>query len=769
MATTPHVPRPFAAARQIAPTGRRLTMLTYLGVALIALLPRVLDLGGFVTIDEINAWLPRSERFLAALAAGDFGATAQSAHPGVTTMWLGAGGLLLHRLLDGWGLIDPADFATRLALLQLPLALANTAAVLVGYALLRRLLAAPVALIAAVLWACDPFVVGFSRLLHVDGLMTSFSAISVLAACAYWLRPEVSGRTSDARAIWLLLLSGACAGLAVLSKSPAAVLAPTVAGIAALAAWNDSRARRAEPSATGESDRRPPSHAAEAPPGPRAWERGPGGAGQGAPPGVTGRPAANPAEQPEPFSAPAGIRAGGERKSAPWRRALIALLIWGAAAALTALLAWPAIWADPARAIDRLTAGVTEEGGEPHQSGNFFLGQVVEAPGLAYYPVAMALRLTPWGLIGLALLAIFWRRVAPAQRPALAAMAWFVLLLTLELSLFPKKFDRYLVPAFPGLAVLAAAGWWAVAAGWRGRPVRPARPGSRIGRARSLYRLPFAFCLLIALAVGNVAWWHPYGLIAYNQLLGGTPRAAQMVRMGWGEGMRQVADWLNRQPDRAEVATASTTVATLRPYLAPGVGAELPPRSGDLPEQVGYAVVYLRSLQDGNLGAALGRLVAYERPVYTVLLKGVPYAQIYQVPPAPDLERTASFGDSIALRGYELRSSGGDTLDLTLFWRTEMIPPNVSLFAHLIDETGRKASQIDLPALTAGWEGSRYYRTSLTLPLPDGLPPGEYDLLIGFYQPDTFQRLSLGAGQAADPRIDGQDALLLRRFALPMR
>lgn len=708
MATTPHVPRSLAVDRQPTATGRRLALLAYLGVALIALLPRVLDLGGFVTIDEINAWLPRSERFLAALAAGDLGATAQSAHPGITTTWLGASGILLHRLLAAWGLIDPADFATRLAILQLPLALVNAAAVLAGYALLRRLLAAPIALLAAVLWACDPFVVGFSRLLHVDGLMASFSALSVLAACVYWLRSE--GRRQHSG---ILLLSGACAGLAVLSKSPAVVLVPTIAGIATWAAWR----------------------------------------GAGAP--------------------------------HPWRRALIDLLIWGAAAALTALLAWPALWADPARAIDRLTAGVTEEGGEPHQSGNFFLGQVVEAPGPAYYPVAIALRLTPWGLIGLALLAVFWRRIAPAQRPTLAALAWFVLLLTLELSLFPKKFDRYLVPAFPGLAVLAAAGWWAaigalhsrslIGGGWRmaGSTDADRHPpfatGADPGAARPFYLLPFTFGLLAILAVGNVAWWHPYGLIAYNQLLGGAPRAAQAVRMGWGEGMRQVADWLNRQPDRAEVATASTTVATLRPYLAPGVGAELPPRSGDLPEQVGYVVIYLRSLQDGNLEPALARLVAERRPAHTVVLEGVPYAQIYQVPPVPDLELTASFGDSIALRGYDLRRSDGNTLALTLFWRTEAIPPNVSLFAHLIDETGRKAGQIDLPAVTAGWEGQRYYRTGISLPLPEGLPPGAYDLLIGFYQPDTFQRLPLGAGQAADPAIDGPDALLLGRFDLPMR
>ncbi|NJO85271.1 MAG: hypothetical protein HC828_22685 [Blastochloris sp.] len=49
-------------------------------LALVALLPRLLDLGGFVTLDEINFWMGRAERFLNALQTGDFAATAISTH-----------------------------------------------------------------------------------------------------------------------------------------------------------------------------------------------------------------------------------------------------------------------------------------------------------------------------------------------------------------------------------------------------------------------------------------------------------------------------------------------------------------------------------------------------------------------------------------------------------------------------------------------------------------------------------------------------------------
>ncbi len=73
--------------------------LSYLAIGLVALLPRVLNLGTFLTGDEANFWLRRSEIFWRALATGDFAATAISTHPGVTTMWLGGLGLRLQDAL----------------------------------------------------------------------------------------------------------------------------------------------------------------------------------------------------------------------------------------------------------------------------------------------------------------------------------------------------------------------------------------------------------------------------------------------------------------------------------------------------------------------------------------------------------------------------------------------------------------------------------------------------------------------------------------------
>src|SRR3989344_4181731 len=56
-------------------------------VLMVALLPRVLDLGLFLTADEKN-WMERSHAFLAAFLDGRFNDMLQTTHPGVTLLWV---------------------------------------------------------------------------------------------------------------------------------------------------------------------------------------------------------------------------------------------------------------------------------------------------------------------------------------------------------------------------------------------------------------------------------------------------------------------------------------------------------------------------------------------------------------------------------------------------------------------------------------------------------------------------------------------------------
>jgi hypothetical protein len=199
-----------------------------LGVFLALRLP---GLGRGITIDEVY-WLNRSALFTQAISAGDWDATVLSGHPGVTTMWAGTLGIRATvRDIERLNLETISDFHLRHALRQrginpveviaagrLFVVLLNAAAFTAIWVYGRRLFGWQAAGLALALLALDPFVAGHQRLLHQDGLMTSFCLPSLLAFAAF----VKSGRGRDAA------VSGAAAGLAWLTKSPTLVLAPVI-------------------------------------------------------------------------------------------------------------------------------------------------------------------------------------------------------------------------------------------------------------------------------------------------------------------------------------------------------------------------------------------------------------------------------------------------------------------------------------------------------------------------------------------------------------
>jgi 4-amino-4-deoxy-L-arabinose transferase-like glycosyltransferase len=652
--------------------GRALVAFVLVGV--VALLPRVLDLGGFITHDEAEFWLDRSETFLEALQAGDYAATAISTHPGVTTMWLGSAGIVLRRALLAWGLVDAMPFPLLLALMRLPATLVHVVGVLAGYALLRRMLPAAVALLAALLWATDPFIIAYSRVLHTDALLATFLTLSLLAACIYWHHGRQGG---------MLLLSAVCGALAVLSKSPGLIVLPMVA---VMALW------------------------------------------------------------------------GADMRRAPLA-VLRPLLAWGAAFVVALVVVWPAVWANPARVYELLTIGVGVEASIPHMTGNFFLGQREEVPGPLYYPAAVLLRLTPWTLAGLLLLPWGWReaRSLPATRRDLLVLVGFALLFVLAMSVFPKKFNRYLVPIFPALDVLAAVGLL-----WGGARLAQAWRAGAQARQRVTSAVVGGVALL---GVANAAWWHPYSIAAFNQALGGARAGAFMFSVGWGEGFGQVADWLNQQPDITDVLTVSRMISSLNPYLREGAQAFFP-SEGELRDNAGYLVVYISEVQGGPPLPPSDQFYGQVPPLHVVTIHGVDYAWIYQTPPPAAQPQPARFGEHIRLYGFaqEAVPPGERVPELTLFWQAQApVATDYWLFARVLGPDGQTYAQLDLPYAMSTWEPGRYVPTHLPLTLPPDAPPGTYRVVVGLYDPASGERLPLEAASPADPAQSGPHALLLTR------
>ena len=130
---------------------------------------------------------------------------------------------------------------------------------------------------------------------------------------------------------------------------------------------------------------------------------------------------------------------------------------------------------------------------------------------------------------------------------------------------------------------------------------------------------------------------------------------------------------------------------------------------------------------------------------------------LYFFPSQPLAERAeeAIFGEGIALKGYGMMEQvkPGDVLAVNLRWRAiAPLPVDYHLFVHLVDQEGRLWAQQDSPKSTSRWQPGEEIEERPAVLLPRDIPPGQYQIVVGFYLLETGQRLKLA---------DGQDSLRL--------
>ncbi len=134
------------------------------------------------------------------------------------------------------------------------------------------------------------------------------------------------------------------------------------------------------------------------------------------------------------------------------------------------------------------------------------------------------------------------------------------------------------------------------------------------------------------------------------------------------------------------------------------------------------------------------RLVRFLSPVKGMLLS-----------PAADVR----LGDRVALAGVAMGPvslAPGDGLRITAGWvALRPLETDYVVFVHLLDAEGRLRAQRDSPPLggyrpTTTWAPGEPVEDHLGVALPADLPPGEYTLILGMYDPATGRRLSVSGG-----------------------
>ncbi|RME48452.1 MAG: phospholipid carrier-dependent glycosyltransferase, partial [Caldilineae bacterium] len=391
------------------------------------------------------------------------------------------------------------------------------------------------------------------------------------------------------------------------------------------------------------------------------------------------------------------------RRGWPARRWLVSLALWGATAYAVVVLVWPAAWVAPLRQPFAVVQNAFRSATRPVEPAALAPDAEDERAanlGVWYYAVNGAFKLSVPVSVGLALGAAAAFRRRRGWRGWLESdafwLAAFVLLFAIFMTLGGKRSNRYILPAFPPLAFLAAMGWRRLEARFSNRRI-----------------LPVAVTLL---ALATLLPYAPYYFPYTNPLLGGPLTAPRLIKIGWGEGMDRVGAWLNQQPDAAAAVAGADYASTLAPFFA---GRVVSPDAANLD----YVVSYIKQRQAGSPPPPVLRYYnAVAGPLAVIRLAGMEYARIY---PGPAVRLAETSGPVYAFRPHAIFAPIGGDWTLDLLWPVSP-PEEVSLGLEGANGAWQVASGGRII-----YNGEGLAVTRHTLSLPAGLPPGDYTLRAG--------------------------------------
>ena len=187
------------------------------------LLSRLPSLGNDIFNTDVWKWKQRIYDFGSGVFYLDFAKTIQKYHPGVVLMWIGTIAVKIYNLyykVFFRGLPQDNNITTvfELHFLQKLLIVFVIGIVLaITFYALRKIFGFRYAILAIIFISLEPFYIALTRVVHLEGLMTTFMLASFV-----WLYYFLQDTTKNKR----LYLSAIFSGLAVLTKSSSLFLVP---------------------------------------------------------------------------------------------------------------------------------------------------------------------------------------------------------------------------------------------------------------------------------------------------------------------------------------------------------------------------------------------------------------------------------------------------------------------------------------------------------------------------------------------------------------
>jgi 4-amino-4-deoxy-L-arabinose transferase-like glycosyltransferase len=703
---------------------RWLPLVVPVTVFLVALLPRLLSLRVFITADEDDQ-IMFATHFLKSALQGNWSGALVLGYPGIPTLILGAIGVAARYLFHytGWLPLPwvTADFMTTLEQVTARFGVFSHPLDFLGWVRTPLALAAALSILGIYLLARQ---LVEERLALVGTLILAFDPfilahsriIHVDAPLSYFMFLSFLAFLLYLRqGGWRrLLLSGLFGGLAVLSKTPAVLLGPILVATGLVYTL---------------------------------------------------------------FSPPAVAR------SERWKRLATALIIWGVIAVAAVFIFWPSMWSRPLFIIQALIRNVTSVNSGFHPTTGIFWEEQQTDKNPFYYLRVIPFHLTPLSTFGIVAglfliptaLFVYWRKAnnwLTDILPLALSLIGYVTIFMMPVSAIARRGDRYILPTFFALDLLAALGLW-------GLMLLAQRYFNTI---KSAFRLAPAYLLGGALAVQILLTllYHPYYLAYYNPALQGAEIAPRSLNVGWGEGLDQAARYLNELHPQEPSQVAAWYSAQFAPYY---LGSTIDLSNQEAALTADYAVFYINQVQRGFPSGEILNYFRQREPLHVVELGGIEYAWIYKGPiigQKPETNFTvpveAVLGGGAKLYGVDIpvteapanRFAGShqkhndapylgygeklEGLPVTLYWETVgAIQTNhgkTNVYIRLMDEQGNTWGQVDRLILaglwrTNSWHPGYYLRDEYKLPIEPGTPAGQYHLEVGLYDFETGQNYGI--------------------------
>ena len=402
-------------------------------------------------------------------------------------------------------------------------------------------------------------------------------------------------------------------------------------------------------------------------------------------------------------------------------------VVWLGCFLFLVFLLFPALWTTT-REVFMLAGGNANRHLEEALRETFFLGKIAFDHGPLFYPIAIIWRIGPVVSVGLILLAawIIKRRGKESNYLSIVVIfALWAVLFTALITITAKKFDRYALPVFPALTVLAVIGWgyWL-------------KHNNRWARVLLLS--------LIGLQVITTLFVLPFPLMAYNPLVGGPLTAPLVMPIGWGESVSRSGYWLSGKND----SSTRTAVSGIAPSLAPffsGKTIYVEDEADSL--QADYIVFTANSRQIDAKGVE--QATAQLDLLQIIHFGGLDQAWIYSNPhPVTDDIKTVDLGDPISfdnkinLLSQDLHTANGNVL-FTARWERLVADGRFRIKLKLLDANNHTWSELETYLLNEvyfypeNWESGHTPTISYKLDIPATIPPGDYHVELSLIEDET--------------------------------